>query len=74
MTDGIVLHYDGVLNTKMGHNANSSVWIDLSGNENDGILKNFNLNNTNNWKSNSSYINGKNLDSIFSLGKMIIWQ
>lgn len=40
VTDGIVLHYDGVLNTKMGHNANSSVWNDLSGNENDGILKN----------------------------------
>lgn len=40
VTDGIVLHYDGVLNTKMGHNANSSLWIDLSGNENDGILKN----------------------------------
>ncbi len=60
VTDGIVLHYDGVLNTKMGHNANSSVWNDLSGNENDGILKNFNLNNTNNWKSNSLYINGKN--------------
>ena len=34
-TDGLVLHLDGIYNTRNGHNANSNVWEDLSGNNYD---------------------------------------
>lgn len=33
--NGLVLHLDGIRNTRGGHNPNSSVWEDLSGNQND---------------------------------------
>lgn len=39
MADGIVLHYDGINNTGTGHSASATTWKDLSGNGNDGILK-----------------------------------
>lgn len=38
VTDGLVLHYDGIKNTAMGHDAFSTTWKDLSGNGNDGTL------------------------------------
>ena len=44
VTDGMLLHYDGITNTRNGSNksAETNTWEDLSGNRNDGILKNFN--------------------------------
>lgn len=38
--DGLVLHYDGINNTGNGHNNSAMVWKDLSGNRNDGTIKN----------------------------------
>lgn len=43
--DGLILHYDGINNTGNGdykNNGLATVWKDLSGNNNDGILYNMN--------------------------------
>lgn len=42
ITDGLMVHYDGIINTRNGSNKSSEIneWQDLSGNRNDGILKN----------------------------------
>ena len=36
--DGLILHYDGINNTGLGHDDTSKVWVDLSGNGNDGVI------------------------------------
>ena len=36
---GLILHLDGLDNTKNGHNNSSTVWEDLSGNNNNGTIK-----------------------------------
>ncbi|MCI9016277.1 MAG: LamG domain-containing protein [Clostridia bacterium] len=40
--EGIILNLDGEGNTRNGHIMNSNIWEDLSGNNNDIILNNFN--------------------------------
>ena len=32
VTDGLIMHYDGIMNTRAGHNANATEWEDLAGN------------------------------------------
>ena len=36
---GLILHLDGLDNTKSGHNNSTTVWEDLSGNNNNGTIK-----------------------------------
>ena len=36
---GLILHLDGLDNTKNGHNNSTTVWEDLSGNNNNGTIK-----------------------------------
>ena len=36
---GLILHLDGLDNTKNGHNNSTNVWEDLSGNNNNGTIK-----------------------------------
>ncbi len=38
--EGLMLHYDGIINTRNGNNSKATVWEDLSGNNNDGTIKN----------------------------------
>lgn len=38
VTDGLILHYDGIRNTAIGHDTTIATWKDLSGNGNDGEL------------------------------------
>lgn len=42
ITEGLMVHYDGIINTRNGSNKNQEIneWQDLSGNRNDGVLKN----------------------------------
>ena len=47
ITDGLVLRYDGIENTRNGNNPNTTSWEDLSGNENDGIFSNAMVSNQN---------------------------
>lgn len=55
VTDGLVVHYDAIKNTAMGHNTSTTMWRDLSGNGNDGNLMNFS---SNSWKDNSLTFDG----------------
>lgn len=38
VTDGLMLHYDAIANTRLGHNSSTTIWEDLSGNDRNGIL------------------------------------
>lgn len=38
VTEGLILHYDGINNTGNGHSTTTATWKDLSGNDNDGTL------------------------------------
>ncbi len=63
VTDGLVLHYDGINNTGNGHASGATTWKDLSGNGNDGILNGFNDDENNGWNANYLKFDGVN-DSI----------
>ena len=63
VTDGLVLHYDGINNTGNGHASDVATWKDLSGNGNDGILNGFNDDENNGWNANYLKFDGVN-DSI----------
>ena len=52
VSNGLVLLLDGVKNTRSGHSTNTSIWEDLSGNNNDFTLENVVSN------SNNMYFNG----------------
>ena len=52
VSNGLVLLLDGVKNTRNGHSTSTSVWEDLSGNNNDLTLENVVQN------SNNMYLNG----------------
>ena len=41
VNSGLILHYDGIDNTGNGHDSSSTIWKDLSGNNNDGTLTSF---------------------------------
>lgn len=64
---GLLLHYDGINNSGTGvHNAFSSTWMDLSGNGNNGVLKNMSLTSTetSGWIENGLVFDG-NDDGVF---------
>ena len=46
---GLVIYYDGVSNTRAGHNTRATQWQDLSGNQNDISLTGFNYTSTSGW-------------------------
>ena len=50
--DGLILHYDGIANTRKGQNIDATSWEDLSGNKNDGKL------NGCTWLENALKLNG----------------
>lgn len=53
VTDGLILHYDGIKNTATGHKSDATTWKDLSGNGNDGVLSGFNNTELSGWKKDS---------------------
>ena len=59
-TDGLMVHYDGIINTRNGSNKSQEIkeWQDLSGNRNDGVLKN-----SPKWVSDGD-INALNFDGV----------
>lgn len=56
--DGLVCWYDGIYNTVSGHDKNATVWQDLTGNNNNGTLKNINNTDDIGWTSNSLILDG----------------
>ena len=57
VTDGLVLHYDGIMNTATGHSSTTKKWKDLSGNGNDlSAISDSNVT----WSENSLNFNNSN--------------
>ena len=52
VNNGMILLLDGIKNTRNGHSTSTSIWEDLSGNNNDLTLENVTIN------SNNMYFNG----------------
>lgn len=52
--NGLMLHYDAINNTGEGHSDDTTTWVDLSGNGNDGIMHNVL------WGDNGAVFNGEN--------------
>ncbi len=55
--DGLVLWLDGINNTRDGHDENTTIWEDLSGNNNDATLMNYD---DPTWNENSLIFDGIN--------------
>lgn len=61
--EGLILHYDAINNTGEGdskHSTSTTVWKDLSGNGNDGVLKNFDTTEESGWKDSFLKFDGVN--------------
>ena len=58
--DGLVCMYDGEYNSEFGKSKKIRTWYDLSRNNNNGTLRNFNFNNISGWTGNSLIFDGKN--------------
>lgn len=65
--NGLILRYDGIMNTRNGNNPNSIVWEDLSGNKNDGNF--VNTKNTISYKE-EGYEFGYNSDYVETTNKL----
>lgn len=63
-SQGLLVHYDAINNTKKGHNNNTNIWEDISGNNNDATLNNFDI--TNAWKNNALTFSGNKYGSTSS--------
>lgn len=57
--DGMLAYYDGENNTGNGHSDTTIVWKDLSGNGNDGLLRNFQNTSNSGWSSNGLIFDGE---------------
>lgn len=55
---GLILHYDSINNTGNGHSSTTTTWKDLSGNDNTGILYNFDSTQTSGWNGNYLTLDG----------------
>ena len=56
--DGLVCMYDGEYNSEFGKSKKIRTWYDLSRNNNNGTLRNFNFNNISGWTGNSLIFDG----------------
>lgn len=50
ITDGLIAYYDAECNIQDGHSDTTTVWRDLSGNNHDATLENFDFNDTSGWE------------------------
>lgn len=68
--DELILYLDGENNSGNGHSTTTTTWKDLSGKNNDGILKNFTDQSINGWQENYLQLDGSDdgvyLDNKFS--------
>ena len=59
ITDGLIIQYDAMNNTKTGHNSKATVWEDYSGNDNDATLTDFENTSESGWLDNGLICNGE---------------
>ena len=63
VTDGLILHYDGIKNTATGHSSTTATWKDLSGTGNDGNLNECAWNESFlNFDGQNDYVNAHKID------------
>ena len=60
INSGLILYLDGIDNTRSGHSATTTVWEDLSGNNNDFILDKFDGTSVSGWQNKSLKFDGVN--------------
>lgn len=60
VSTGLILHYDSINNTGVGHNPVTTTWKDLSGNGIEGNKVNFNNNSASGFTSNGLVFDGQN--------------
>lgn len=60
ISDKLQLYFDGIENYKTGHSNNIDTWVDRSGNNNHGKLKNFSFSNSSGWEDNGLRFDGSN--------------
>ncbi len=70
ISKGLILRYDGIENTRSGNNPNSTSWEDLSGNGNDGELKNIDNNDLSKWEENGLKLDGRD-DGVYIGSKLV---
>lgn len=58
--NGLTLALDATQNTRSGRQSNTTVWEDLSGNNLDATLENFDMTSESGWTNNSLHFDGKN--------------
>lgn len=59
ITDGLIIQYDAMNNTKTGHSSKATVWEDYSGNDNDATLTDFENTSESGWLDNGLICNGE---------------
>lgn len=64
--NGLMVCLDATHNTYEGYNENTNIWYDLSGNENNAILSNFENNDVSGWNNGSLKVKGNTTDEITS--------
>ena len=60
VSNGLMCLYDGEYNSEFGKSKKAKAWYDLSKNNNNATLKNFDFNKTSGWTGNSLLLDGKN--------------
>ena len=60
VSNGLMCLYDGEYNSEFGKSKKTKTWYDLSKNNNNATLKNFDFNKTSGWTENSLLLDGKN--------------
>ena len=60
VSNGLMCLYDGEYNSEFGKSKKTKTWYDLSKNNNNATLKNFDFNKTSGWTGNSLLLDGKN--------------
>lgn len=60
VTNGVIAYYDAENNTGNGHNSTTTIWKDLSGNNNDATLTGFNNTSSSGWQEKCIQVDGDN--------------
>ena len=64
--NGLKVCLDATHNIYDGYNKNTNIWYDLSGNENNAVLSNFENNDVSGWNNGSLKVKGNTTDEITS--------
>ena len=58
--EGLIVWYDGINNTRIGHDSTATIWENLVEDANNGTLKNVDFSSSSGWTNNSLILDGVN--------------